>query len=124
MEQVLRDGQRDPWAIRRKGRVIHHVALDRFDKRDTRVLAAAAVGPPLVIRFRLQRNAEPLDAYRVAGFIKPHSCDADARIIAPCNQPREEVKLTVTATNRGRVHDAFDLQWIARLRLHHHPKSL
>ena len=125
MKQILRYGQGDPWAFGRKRRVSHHVTLERFDKRDTRILAAAAaVGPQLVIGFRLQRDAEPLDAGRIAGLIELHSCDADARVISPRDQAREEVKLTIRAANGGRIQDAFDLQRIARLRLHHHPQAL
>ena len=124
-EQVFGYRQGDPWAFRRKRRVSHYVAPERFDKRDTRILAAAAtVASPLVIRFGLQCNTEPLDARRVAGLIKPHACDADARVIAPRDQPREEVKLTIRATRGSWVQDAFGLQRIARLRLHHQPKAL
>ena len=111
-----------PW---RKRRVSHHVEAERFDKRDARILAAAAaIRPPLVIRFWLQRNAEPLDARWVAGLIKSNSCDADARIIALRDQPWEEVKLTIRAANGSRIQDAFGLKRIARLRLHHQPKAL
>ena len=43
--EVLRQGQHNPWARRREHRVRHHVAADRLDERDPRVLAAGlAVG--------------------------------------------------------------------------------
>ena len=53
--------------------------LERFDKGDAGILAAAAaVRPPLVIRFRLKRNAETFDSGRVAGFVEFYAGDADA----------------------------------------------
>ena len=92
VKQILRGRQGDPGTDRREGRVSHHVALERFDKRDTRVLAAATtVGPPLVIRFGLQRDAEPLDSGRVAGTIELHAGYAEARVIALRDQTREQV---------------------------------
>jgi hypothetical protein len=100
-------------------RVSHYVASERFDKRDTRVLAPAAVRPQLVFRFGLQRNAEPVDARRVAGLTKAHSCDADARIITLRDQPWKEVKLTIRTANGSRIQDAFGLKRIAQLRTHY-----
>jgi len=49
-----------------KRRVGHDVALERFRERDTGVFATAAIGPPLIIGFRLQRDAEPRDTPRIA----------------------------------------------------------
>ena len=110
VEQILRYGQGDPWAFGRKRRVRHHVALERFDKRDARIFAATtAVGPPLVVGFRLERDAEPLDAARIAGLIEPHARDADARVVAPRDEPRKQVELTIRPTNGRRIQDAFDL---------------
>jgi hypothetical protein len=71
VKQILRYGHGNPWADGRERRVSHHIALKRFDERDTRILAAtAAVGPTLIIGFRLQCDAEPLYAYRIAGVIE------------------------------------------------------
>ena len=121
VKQILRYCQGDPWATGRKCRVSHYVALQRFDKRDAGILAAAtAVEVPLIIGFRFQCDAEPLNACRIAGFIEPYSGNADARVIPPRNQAREQVKFTVRATSGGRVQDAFDLLRIPRLRLHQH----
>ena len=125
VEQIFRYSQGDPRTVRRKRRVSHHVAPKRFDKRDTRVFAAAAaVRSPLVIGFRLQRNAEPLDSERVAGLIEPNPGDADARIVAPRDEPWKQVKLTIRATNGSRIQDTFNLMRIARLRLHHQSQAL
>src|ERR1017187_3225004 len=78
-EQILRYGQGDPWASSRERRVSHHVVPQRFDKRDTRILAAAAtVRSPLVISLRFECDAEPLDSGRVAGFVEFYAGDADA----------------------------------------------
>jgi hypothetical protein len=53
--------------------------LEWLDKGNAGILAAAAaVRPPLVICFRLQRNAEPLDSAWVAGFVEFYARDADA----------------------------------------------
>jgi hypothetical protein len=125
MQQVLRYGQGDAWAGGRQRRVGHHVASERFDKGDTRVLAAAAaVGPPLVISFGLEHNAEPLHPARVAGSIEQGPGNTNARVIARRNQPREEVKLPIRATGGSRVEDTFGLQRVARFRLHHLPQAL
>ena len=111
--------------MERKCRVGHHVALERFHERDTRILAAAAaVGPPLIIGFRLQCDAEPLDATRIAGLIESNAGDADARIIASRHEPWKQIELAIRAADGSRIQDAFDLLWIARLRLHHQPQSL
>ena len=109
----------------RKRRIGHHVALERFDERDTRILAAtAAVGPALIIGFRLQCDAETLDAYRIAGVIEPHSCNPDARVVPLRHQPRKQVELSIGAARGSRIQNAFDLLGIARLRLHHDPQAL
>lgn len=48
--------------------VSHYIASERFEKRDTRILAAAGpVLPPLVIRFGLQCDTESLGSVRVTG---------------------------------------------------------
>ena len=86
--------------------------------------ASAAVGPQLVIRFGLERDAEPLDARRVAGLIELHSCDADTRVISLRDHAREEVIVTIRAANPGRVQDPFDLMRIARFRLHDLPQPM
>jgi hypothetical protein len=109
----------------RKRRVSHYVTLKRFHKRDAGILAAAtAVEVQLIIGFRLQCDAEPLNACRIAGFIEPYSGNADARVIPPRNQAREQVKFTVRATSGSRIQDAFDLLGITRLRLHQHCQTL
>ncbi len=110
VEQILRYGEGDPRALGRKCRVSHDVALQRLHECDTRILAAtAAIRSPLIISFRLERNAETLDACRITGSIKPHSYNADARVIPPRHQSREEVERAIRATNRSRIQDAFDL---------------
>ena len=99
--------------------------LERLDKGNAGILAAAAaVRSPLVISFRLKRNAEPLDSGRVAGFVEFYAGDADARIIALGDEPRKQVKLAIRATSGSRIQDAFDLLRIARLRLHQHSQAL
>ena len=79
---------------------------------------------PLVISFRLERNAEPLDACRIAGFIEPYSCNADARIVAPRDEPRKQVERTIRATSGSRIQDTFGLERIAWFRLHDLPQAL
>ena len=79
MEQILRHRQGNSRSIRRKRRVSHDVMLERLDKGNPGILAAAAsVRPPLVISFRLQRNAETFDSGRVAGFVEFYAGNADA----------------------------------------------
>jgi hypothetical protein len=80
--------------------------LQGFHVGDTSILAAAsAVWPPLVIRFRLQCDSEPLDSYRIAGFIEPNSCNSNAGVIGPGGQSREQVEFTIRATNGSRIQD-------------------
>ena len=124
VEQILRYCQGDPRALGRKCRVSHQVALQRLHERDPGILAAtAAIGPQLIIGFGLQRDAQPLDARRIAGCIEPHSCNADARVVPFRNQPREQVEFAIGAANGRRIQDAFDLLGIARLRLHDHSQA-
>ena len=55
MEQILRHRQGNSGTARRKRRVSHDVMLERLDKGNAGILAAAAaVRSPLVISFRLQ----------------------------------------------------------------------
>jgi hypothetical protein len=63
-----------------------------LDKSNSRVFAAtAAVGQPLVLGFRLQRDTEPLYSARVAGIIEFYSRNANPRVIALRDKPREKV---------------------------------
>jgi hypothetical protein len=125
LEQILRYGQSYAWTLGRKRRVRHHVEVERFDKRDAGILAATCtIRQPLVIRFRLQCNAQPLDAFWITSLIKTNSCDADTRIIALGDQPRKEVELTIRAANDSRIQDSVDLKRVARLGSHHYPKAL
>lgn len=57
-------------------------------------------------------------------MIEAHADDADARMIPPRDKPGEEIQVTIWATNGCRIQDAFDLEWIARFRLHDLAKTL
>jgi hypothetical protein len=46
----------------------------------------------------------------IASPIEPHSCNADARVIPPGDQPREEIELTIGTTQGRWIQDAFDLR--------------
>jgi len=53
--------------------------LKRLNEGNARILAAtAAMGRPLVISFRFDRDAEPLDSGRVAAFVEFYAGDTDA----------------------------------------------
>jgi hypothetical protein len=70
----------------------------------TRILAASAtIRPPLVVRFRFQRNAESLNTLRVTGLVKQHPRYSDPGIIPAGDQPWEDVEPTIWATCCGRV---------------------
>jgi len=57
----------------RPRRVSHQISLKRLDERNAWILAAAtAIGTALVVSLRLQCDSEPLDAFRIAGFIELH----------------------------------------------------
>ena len=79
VEQILRHRQGNSGSARRKRRVSHDVMLERLDKGNPRILAAAAaVRSPLVISFRFERDAETFDSARIAGFVEFYAGDADA----------------------------------------------
>ena len=125
MEQILRNGEGDPWANGRKRRIGHYVALKRFDERDARILAAsAAMGRPLVIGFWFERDAQALDAAWIAGLVEFDAGDTYPGKIPLGDEPWKQVEMSVAATHSGRVQDAFDLLRVARLRLHQHPQAL
>ena len=124
VEEVLRQGQSDPWPLGRKCGVGHDVALERFYERHTGILtAAAAIGPPFIIGFRLQCNAEPLDASRIAGFVESHSRNPDARIISFRYHPRKQIEFPIGSANGCWIQDAFDFHGIAGFRFHQHPQA-
>jgi hypothetical protein len=78
MDQILRNGEGNPWTNGRERRVSHHVALKRFDEGDARILAAtAAMRRPLVISFRLERDAQPLDSAWIASLVEFDAGNAD-----------------------------------------------
>src|ERR1700681_2513877 len=105
VKEVRRACRGDARAARRARRISHDVALQRFDERDARVFAAsAAVYATLIVGFRLHSDAETLDACRVSRFVKPHSGNADARVVPMRNQPGKEVQLAVRHTGDSRSH--------------------
>jgi len=58
-------------------RVGHYITVQRFDERNTRILAAtAAVSPLLVVSLWLQRNAQALDARGITGLVELHAGNA------------------------------------------------
>src|ERR1700691_3176186 len=115
----------DARAAWRARRISHEVALQRFDERDARVFAAsAAVYPTLIVGFRLQSDAETLDAFWISRCIEPHSGNTDARVVPKRHQSWKEVQRTVRATSGRRIQDAFGLMRIARLRLHQDSETL
>ena len=125
VDQIVRYGESDPRADGRKGRVGHHVAMQRLHECDARIFAAtAAVRQPLVVGLRLQCDAEPLDPTRIAGVIEANPRDADARIIASCDETGKKIKLTIRTANGSRIQDALDFLRITRFRLHDLPEPL
>ena len=120
MEQVFRNGKGDAGASNRKRRVGHHVAPERLDKADTRVLAAAAAArPPLVVSLGFESNAEPFHPRGVTGPVEQDPGNTDAGVIARRHQSREQVQLPVGAAGGSRVRHALGLQWVPWLGLHH-----
>ncbi len=125
MKEILGYGQGYAWTLGRKCSVGHDVALKWFYISDAGILtAAAAVGSTLIIGFRFQCDAEPLDARRIACFIEPHTRYPYARVISFRDQPREQVEMTVGSANGSRIQNAFHFIGIAWLRLHHHSQAL
>jgi hypothetical protein len=99
--------------------------LKRPHKGYARILAAtAAIGPPFIIRLRLQRYAEPLDARWIARFIEPHTRYPYARIISLCDQPRKEIEFAIGSAGRSWIQDSFYFLRIARLRFHQRPQAV
>ena len=121
--QVVRHRQGNARAGGREGRVGHHVLPQRLDERDPGVFAAApAVGTLLVLGLGLEGHAEPLDTEGIAVAIEEDPRHADARVVAPGDEPREEVELSVRAADDGRVEDALGLLGIRRLGSHDGPQ--
>jgi hypothetical protein len=95
--------------------------MERFDVGDPRVFASsAAIGPALIIGIGLKRDAEPLDARWIAGFIENYACYANARIVILCHQPREEVQFPIRPTNGRGIQNTLNLLGISRLGFHKH----
>ncbi len=110
MKQVLRDGKGDARANGRKRRVSHHVALKRFDECNARILAAStAMRRPLVIGFRLERDAQPLDSAGIAGLVEFDAGNTDSGKIPLSHEPRKQVKMPVRPTRSGWIQNTFDL---------------
>jgi hypothetical protein len=85
-------------------------ATKRFDKRNPRVLAAAAaVRATLVRSFRLKRDPQPLDTRRVPVLVEPHPRNPDPRIIVVRDEALKQAQLTVGATSSSRIQDALRL---------------
>ena len=125
VKQVFRYRQGDSWSEGRERGVSHHITLERFHECDARILAAtAAVRHSLVIGFRFQRKAEPLDSARIACRIELDADNADARKITLRNEPWKQVKLTVRTTGGGRIQNTLGFHRIARLGLHNLSKAL
>ena len=88
MDQILRNGEGNPWANGRERRVGHHVALKRSNEGNARILATtAAMGRPLIISFGLERDAEPLDSAWIAGLVEFDAGDTDPRKIPLSHEP-------------------------------------
>ena len=67
--------------------------MERFHIGYARILTAtASIRPAFIVGFRLQRDAKPLDAGGIAGFIEFHSRNADARVVSLRDEPRKEVQ--------------------------------
>jgi hypothetical protein len=99
--------------------------LKRPHKGHSGVLAATtSIGPPFIIRLRFQRDAEPLDARRIAHFIELYTRYPYARIISLCDQPREEIEFAIGAASRSRIQDSFYFLRIARLRFHQQSQAV
>jgi hypothetical protein len=125
VEQIFRNGEGNPWTNGGQRRVSHYIALKRFDERDARILATtAAMGRPLVVGFRFERDAQPLNSAWIAGLIKLDAGDTDPGEIPLSHETWKKVEMSVTATHGSRVQDAFDLLRVAGFRLHEHPQAL
>jgi hypothetical protein len=124
VKQILRYGQRDPWADRGKRRVSHHIALKLSYEGDTRVLATTAAGrSKFVIRYWLKRDAKPFHSAGIASAVESDASDADARIVTLSDEPRKKVKMAVRPANGSRIQGAFDFVRITRHRLHDQPQT-
>jgi hypothetical protein len=103
--------------------VVSHPIVNVETVRRAEIVApVAAVRSPLVIHLRLERNPEPLDSARIAGFVKLNASDADARIVTLRNEPWEKAKLTIRAANCSGIQNSFvRITWF---RLYEQPQTL
>jgi hypothetical protein len=119
VEQVVRYSERNSRTLARKRCVSHHIAIERLDKRYTRILTTtSAVGLSLVVGLWFQGNADSFDPHWVTSLIKPNSRYTDPRIIASRNQPREEVELTIRTPGRSGIQDSPSLKSIGPVSIH------
>ena len=124
VEEILGFGHRNSGSQRRKCRVGHYVAFQRFDERDTWVLTSTASGPQFIAGFGLQRDAKALHTRWVAGVIEPHARNPNPRIIPLRDQPREEIQFAIWASNGSRIQNPAHFMRITGLRLHDHTQAL
>jgi hypothetical protein len=125
MKQILRNGEGNPWADGGERRVGHHIAPERFHEGDPWILAATTpVRTPLVISFRLERYAEPLNPTWIAGLVELDAGNTYPGKIALRHEPWKKVQMSVRATNGSRIQNAFGFLWVAGFRLHEHPQAL
>jgi len=75
------------------------------------------MGRPLVISFRLERYAEPLNPAWIAGLVELDAGNAYPGEIALSHKPGKQVKMSIRTTNGRRVQNTFDLLQIAGFRL-------
>jgi len=107
VEEVLRSCRGDARTMGRKCRVGHYITVQRFDERNTRILAAtAAVSPLLVVSLWLQRNARRSTPEGSPALL---NCTRQCRCASNCPAlPAEEnIKVTVRAASGSGIQNAL-----------------
>jgi hypothetical protein len=79
-------------------------------------------GRSLVRWTKAQRNPEPFNSARIAAPVEVHARNTDARIIAPRDQSREEIQMSIGTASGGRIQDTFGFLRISRFRRHDLPE--
>jgi hypothetical protein len=96
-----------------------------LDKGNSRVFAAASPArKSLIVRSRLEGNAESFDAARIAIVIELHASDPDSRVVTLRHESRKKIELTIRPPYGRGIKGAFDFLRVARLRLHEEPHAL
>jgi len=123
--EVARHGECGAGAAGAVGAVAHHVGVEGRHEGDARVFDAAGGQRVLLVPLGgLERDAEALDAARIAVAIELDTGEADARVIVDGHDAREEQQLALAGAGDGGVEHPPCLGGVVLVAAHQHAKAL